>query len=102
MELFKPGVTFDFLHYRSHFGSVSGFLVLASLVSVFFPGPNFGIDFQGGTEIEVQLDAAVKPGELRAAVAAQGYARPEVIGVADRPGRYIVIARRSQPSPASV
>ena len=93
MELFKPGTTIDFLQFRRPLALVSGSLVLASIVSLFVPGPNFGIDFRGGTEVEVQLDASVHAGELRAAVSEQGYSRPEVIGVADRPGRYIVRVR---------
>ena len=36
---------------------LSFFLVLASLALIFFKGLNFGIDFKGGTLIELRLDS---------------------------------------------
>ena len=35
---------------------LSFFLVLASLALIFFKGLNFGIDFKGGTLIELRVD----------------------------------------------
>ena len=36
---------------------VSVFLVAASLILIIFKGLNFGIDFKGGTLIELRVDA---------------------------------------------
>ena len=36
---------------------LSFFLVLASLALIFFKGLNFGIDFKGGTLIELRVDS---------------------------------------------
>jgi preprotein translocase subunit SecF len=71
-------------------GTVSGLLVLASIVGLFFPGPNYGIDFRGGTELEVALKSKVSSEELRAAVESLGYHRHDVIAVAGSQNRFIL------------
>lgn len=90
MEFFKPGVTIDFLRHRRTFGGVSLTLVVASFIALFFPGPNFGIDFKGGTELELEFKPGVTSGEVRSAVMELGYQRPDVVAVAGAPGHYII------------
>jgi len=90
MELFKPDITIDFLKHRRTFGGMSVLLVALSVISIFFPGPNFGVDFKGGTELEIGFMGEVTPGELRQAVSDLGYSSPEVVAVLGSPGRYIV------------
>ena len=47
---------------------VSVFLVAASLILIIFKGLNFGIDFKGGTLIELRVDAKnVKISDVRSA-----------------------------------
>jgi preprotein translocase subunit SecF len=90
VEFFKPGMTVDFLKHRRTFGMMSLVLALASLVAIFVPGPNFGIDFKGGTELELEFGKGVSSGELRAAVSSLGYDRPDVIEVQGAPNRFII------------
>lgn len=90
MELFKPELSFDFLKYRRVFGGVSLALVLASLVSIFVPGPNFGVDFKGGTELEIGFKGQVSVAELRKAVTDLGYHSPEVVAVLGSERRFII------------
>lgn len=90
MELVKPGVVIDFMRYRRQFGALSVFLAAAGLVSVFVPGPNYGIDFKGGTEIEVEFKKKVDSGTLRAAIVSLGYKRPDVVRVEGTDNRYIL------------
>ena len=90
MEFFKSGTTIDFLKHRRVFGTASFVLVFASLVSLFFPGPNFGIDFKGGTELELAFPKEVSPGELREAITALGYESPEVVGVVGQAHQYLI------------
>jgi len=90
MEFFKPGLTVDFLKYRSTFGMASLVLAIASFISIFVPGPNFGIDFKGGTELELEFGGTVTSGELRAAVSSLGYDKPDVIEVLGAPHRFII------------
>ena len=52
-------------HYNK-FISLSGFLILASLLLLFFKGLNFGIDFKGGTLIELRsTDSKINISSLR-------------------------------------
>jgi len=68
MYLIKPGKLYDFMGMRKYFLVLSAFLLIASAISFFVPGPKWGTDFKGGTEIVVQFKEHVEPGALRKAV----------------------------------
>jgi preprotein translocase subunit SecF len=101
MEFFKTGRVIDFMRYQRVCGIGSGILVLASIVGLFWPGPNYGIDFRGGTELEIALKSQVSSEELRETVEALGYHRPDVISVAGETNRYILRIREVSSLPAS-
>jgi preprotein translocase subunit SecF len=90
MEFFKPGVTYDFFKYRTPFVVTSIGLTLLSLLSLIWPGPRFGIDFKGGTEVELQMKQGVTSGELRDAVLSLGFGSPDVIAVQGAENRFIL------------
>jgi preprotein translocase subunit SecF len=90
MEFFTPGVTYDFFKYRWPFIITSIGLTFLSLVSLFYPGPNFGIDFKGGTEVELLCNGEVSSAELRDAALSLGFGHPDVIAVAEVKNRYIL------------
>ena len=93
MELFKPGRTYDFMRVRKYWIALSVLLALGSLVLLFYPGPNYGTDFKGGTEIEVAFTKAVEGGEIRHAVTKSGaFSEPDVVQVSDgaHPYRYLI------------
>ncbi|MEJ2344728.1 MAG: protein translocase subunit SecF [Gammaproteobacteria bacterium] len=73
MELFKPDSRIDFLGARKVAITLSAILVLASLVSLFTKGLNFGIDFTGGTLVEVGYPHAVELDHVRSALAKAGF-----------------------------
>lgn len=93
MELIRPGTYIDFMRYRLPVVGVSAALVIASLVSLFAPGPNYGIDFAGGTELHLAFQGDVKPGELRQTLESLGYERPDVVSVEGAKNEYIVRVR---------
>lgn len=93
MEFFKPGLVIDFMRHRRIYALISGLLVLASLISVFYPGPNFGTDFVGGTEVQVRFSGDVSSAELRGALGELGYSGAEVVAVVDSPNEYIIRVR---------
>ena len=61
MQLFPPGKVYDFMRHSRLFGSLSILAMVASVVAFFYPGPKFGTDFMGGTEIEVAFQKPVSP-----------------------------------------
>jgi preprotein translocase subunit SecF len=67
--------------------------VVASIVGVVYPGPNYGTDFVGGTEIHVRFRGAVRPDELRSELERLGYERADVVSVVDRRNTYIIRVR---------
>ncbi len=90
MEMIKPGRYIDFMKYRNLCVAVSTTLVLLSIASLFWPGPNFGIDFVGGTELQLRFNGAVEAGELRQALERAGYDQADVVSVEGRSDEYIV------------
>ena len=46
---------FNFLRYKNFFILLSVFLIFFSLILIFTKGLNFGVDFKGGTTIELRL-----------------------------------------------
>jgi preprotein translocase subunit SecF len=83
MEFFKPGRVFDFMGQRWFWIPLSILLVVASVVLSFVPGPNYGTDFRGGTEIELALGKPVDVAAVRQAVEASGFRTPDVVQVVD-------------------
>ena len=69
MEFIKPGTYIDFMKYRGPVITVLGLMATLSLVSLFYPGPNYGIDFAGGTEVQLQFLGDTTPAEVREALA---------------------------------
>src|SRR6185312_17229040 len=90
MEFFKPGVTYDFFKYRTPFIVTSIGLTILSLLSLIWPGPRFGIDFKGGTEVELAMTKPTSSSELRDAVVSLGFGAPDVIAVQGSDSRYIL------------
>jgi preprotein translocase subunit SecF len=89
MELFKPRGTIDFMKHRRPLWAVSFLLALAGFISAFVPGPNYGIDFKGGTEVQLQFAENTDAATVRSALAEVGY-DADVVSVAERPGQYLI------------
>ncbi len=90
MEFFKPGLHIDFMKRRSVLMTGSLVLAFLSFVSLFWPGPNFGIDFRGGTELELKFKGDMGTQRVRDALMDLGYDRPDVVQVEGKKGQYIV------------
>src|SRR5256886_3721648 len=78
-DLIKPGTTHDFVKYRRVAVVVS--LIVNTLVLLgvaVWPGLNYGVDFAGGTELQVHFKRSVDPGEIRDLVSKQGFGEPTV------------------------
>jgi preprotein translocase subunit SecF len=69
MQLIKPGTTIDFVGMRKVGSAASLIAVLISVVLFFVRGPNWGIDFTGGTEIVIDFEEQVSIEEVRGTLA---------------------------------
>lgn len=69
MKLLKSKSSIDFMSKRKPAAVVSGLAMLVAVASLFINGLNFGIDFTGGTLIEVGYSESVDLENVRAALA---------------------------------
>lgn len=82
MEFFKQHKVYDFMRVRKWWIGLSITLAVLSLISLYIPGPNYGTDFRGGTEIEVAFTKPVDGGQIRHAVTTSGqFSEPDVVQV---------------------
>ncbi len=68
MEFFRTDKVYDFMGKAKYFMTLSLILVLGSWALLFFKGLNFGIDFAGGTIVQVRYDKPVDLPKIRAAL----------------------------------
>ena len=73
MQVFKNVPNFDFMGKRNIALAVSAVLLIASLVSLFTKGLNFGLDFTGGTLIELGYSQPVDLTNVRDTLASGGF-----------------------------
>ncbi len=74
-----PEKVICFMRFRKLALTLSTLLVLASLVSLFVNGLQFGLDFTGGTQIEVAYEKPVKLETVRSQLAEKGFEKAVVV-----------------------
>ncbi|HEX9577829.1 MAG TPA: protein translocase subunit SecF [Myxococcales bacterium] len=78
-ELIKPGTNHDFVRYRGIAVTISIILNVLVLLGAFvWPKLNYGVDFAGGTELQIHFKKPVDVGELRSEVDKLGFGEPTV------------------------
>ncbi|MCK9521990.1 MAG: protein translocase subunit SecF [Proteobacteria bacterium] len=75
------------------FGTISIVMVLTSLVLLFTLQPRWGIDFLGGTEIQVKFKNAVAPSEIRAVLQQKGFEGFEVVSFGAGDAEFLIRLR---------
>lgn len=73
MQIIRPDINIDFLGSRKLLLAISGLVLLISLALIGFKGLNLGIDFTGGTLVEVRFHQAVDMGDIRKSLEPAGY-----------------------------
>jgi preprotein translocase subunit SecF len=68
MELIKPGTKIQFTRYRKIAIILSTAVNLAVLSYLFIKGPNLGVDFAGGTMVQLKFQQKVGIPDIRAAL----------------------------------
>ena len=67
-----PKTNIDFLKYRKVYFTLFGILLIGGLICFFTKGFNMGIDFTGGTMVQVKFNAPVEMEQIRAALSTTG------------------------------
>jgi len=70
MELFKPDTKIDFMSQRRFAIGMSLALVAISLLALLIKGPNYGVDFKGGTLIQVKFSQKTTINDVRDVIGA--------------------------------
>ena len=70
---------FKFMKYRKIAGIISITLFIISVGSLFFRGLSLGLDFSGGTLIEVSYETPISLEEVRSSLVSNGYADSQVV-----------------------
>ena len=78
MRLLPRKLALDFMGRARHAMVLSGSLLVLSIGSLLFQGLNLGVDFEGGTLIEVGYPAPVDLDEIRGQLEASGFDRAVV------------------------
>ena len=79
MEFIKPGVNVNFVGRRYIAFTVSGLLILATIISlIVHGGPNYGIDFAGGIMVQVKFAKPTDAGAIKKAIAGLNIGSPTV------------------------
>ncbi len=72
MEIIKPGTNLDFVGKRMIAYSISGAMILITIISLIFQGPKFGVDFAGGSVIQVKFAAEAAIDKIKAGLQSVG------------------------------
>ena len=72
MELIKPGINIPFTRYRKIAVMLSTAVNLAVLIALFVKGPNLGVDFAGGTVVQLKFQQKVAIPDIRRALETVG------------------------------
>jgi preprotein translocase subunit SecF len=69
MQIIRPGTKIDFMRKKTGALLFSVCLIIAGIVSlIVHGGPNYGIDFAGGTLVRVKFFQPVEPNDIRSAL----------------------------------
>jgi preprotein translocase subunit SecF len=90
MEFIKPGTLINVMRWRKVCVVGSLLACAAAIALTFYPGPNLGLDFAGGTELQVGFGGDVSAAQVRQELQAMGHAGAEVVSVEGNPNEYII------------
>lgn len=95
MDIIKPGRVIDFMAMRRFWIGLSIFLTLSSLILLVKPGPKYGLDFKGGTELTVRFDRRVDAGDIRRSLTAHNNGSAEIVPNANDPRQFLIRVERA-------
>ena len=92
MGWLDPKSDIDFMGYRRYFLGGSLLMAIISIIGFINPGPRFGTDFVGGTEVEIAFSKPVEAATVRSTVQEAGFKSPDVVKVENdqNPHQYMI------------
>ncbi len=90
MEFFKK-TNFDFIGMRKYAYAFSIITFVISLVYLFIHGPNYGIDFTGGTSLQIKFNTPTEPSQIRSAISGAGYGDAEIKNLGDTANNSFIV-----------
>ena len=69
---------FEFMKWHKHAIYTSTFIIFVSLISVFTKGLNYGVDFNGGTIIEISFNESAPINDIRNHLKEKNYKKSSV------------------------
>jgi len=94
VELFNPNSNIDFMGARKWTALFSAIVCLVSIISLCVNGLKWGLDFTGGTQIEVTYDKPADLNQMRDALSKAGFPEAQVISYGTSKDALISIAPR--------
>ncbi|MBN2299268.1 MAG: protein translocase subunit SecF [Deltaproteobacteria bacterium] len=92
MELIRPGTQIDFMKLKHIAFTISIAMIVLSLISIFLlKGINYGIDFAGGTEVQVSFTDPVKTKDIRAALDMIGLSKARIQSIDSAEGAEFLV-----------
>jgi preprotein translocase subunit SecF len=101
MRQLLVGTRFDFMGKRKYTAIISAAAILISLVSLLaHGGPRLGIDFQGGTLVQILFDRDVPLDQIRSALSEAGVESSEIQNIQSEHGKHreVLIRMRHDPT----
>lgn len=95
MELFNPNSNIDFMGARKWTAMFSILIFMISIAALILNGLNWGLDFTGGTQIEISYEQAANLPEIREKLHQAGFKEAQVVSYGTSKDVLISIAPRS-------
>lgn len=91
MQIIKPDIDIDFIGKRKLALILSGVLILIGLVSLAVNGgPKYGIDFVGGTLVQVKFTESTDPAKIKDSLASLDLGSVVVQSFGDDPNEFLI------------
>lgn len=98
-EIIRPGTKIDFVGKRHIWVTISIISILATIVLFFTKGLNYGIDFTGGAEVQIQVPKSWDIGKVRSEMEAAGIKGLRVVQIGEpAASQYLVKAQGDEKS----
>ncbi|HLB59784.1 MAG TPA: protein translocase subunit SecF [Bdellovibrionota bacterium] len=90
MRFIKQATHFDFIGHQKFFWISSGIVILASILCLAIKGLNFGVDFAGGTSLQVVVSEDITIAKLRDLVEGLKFKTSSVQSFGDKHGSFLI------------